>query len=105
VATNNNAAEDNRTWRGELAPSVLEHARAAAAAVGLRLAGVDVLSTDISKPLHETGGVVSEVNGGPGLHHHYLVSEPGQATRVATPVLEILLEAAELPAARISVPG
>jgi cyanophycin synthetase len=97
VATNNNAAEDNTTWTGEISPSVLEHARAAAAVVGLRLAGVDVVSTDIAKPLRETGGAVSEVNGGPGLHHHYLVSDPDHATPVAVPVLETVLAAAEIP--------
>ena len=97
VATNNNAAEDNTTWQGEISPSVLEHARAAAAVVGLRLAGVDVVSTDIAKPLRDTGGVVSEVNGGPGLHHHYLVSDPAHATPVAVPVLETVLAAAEIP--------
>ena len=102
VATNNNAAEDNATWRGEISRSVLEHARAAAAVVGLRLAGVDVITTDITKPLRETGGVVSEVNGGPGLHHHYLVSDPAHATPVAVPVLETVLVAAEIPDLRAS---
>ena len=63
----------------------------AAAAVGLRLAGVDVVTTDISRPLSETGGVVSEVNGGPGLHHHYLVADSARATPVAVPVLQKLI--------------
>jgi hypothetical protein len=60
-------------------------------AVGLRLAGVDVVTTDIGRPLVETGGVVTEVNGGPGLHHHYLVADRADATPVAVPVLEKLL--------------
>lgn len=91
-ATNNNAARDNATWRAEVHPSVVEHARAAANAVGLRLAGVDVVTTDISTPLTETGGALSEVNGAPGLHHHYLVADPDDATPVTVPVLERLLE-------------
>jgi D-alanine-D-alanine ligase-like ATP-grasp enzyme len=90
-ATNNNASRDNETWRGEVAESVLVDARAAVRAVGLRLAGVDVVTADISRPLRQTGGVVSEVNGGPGLHHHYLVADQAQATPVAVPVLEKLL--------------
>ncbi len=94
VATNNNAARDNETWTGPISPSVLDHARAAADAVGLRLAGIDVLTTDISRPLGETGGVISEVNGGPGLHHHYLVAAPADATPVAVPVLQKLFAAA-----------
>ncbi len=93
VATNGNAARDNETWTGEISASVVDAARAAVSAVGLRLAGVDVLTTDISRPLLETGGVVSEVNGGPGLHHHYLVADRDRATPVAVPVLEKLLSA------------
>ncbi|MBV9421310.1 MAG: hypothetical protein JOZ98_00225 [Solirubrobacterales bacterium] len=91
VATNNNAARDNETWRQEISRSTLDQARTAVRAVGLRLAGVDVVTTDIERPLRETGGVISEVNGGPGLHHHYLVADPAHATPVAVPVLEKLL--------------
>lgn len=94
VATNSNAARDNETWRGPVSESVLDQARAAADAVGLRLAGIDVLTTDISRPLSETNGVISEVNGGPGLHHHYLVAAPADATPVAVPVLQKLFAAA-----------
>jgi predicted ATP-grasp superfamily ATP-dependent carboligase/alpha-beta hydrolase superfamily lysophospholipase len=89
--TNNNAVEDNETFRGELAPQLIAQARAAQSAVGLRLAGVDVITTDPAKPLAETGGVINEVNGTPGLHHHYLVADPDRATRVAIPILERLL--------------
>jgi D-aspartate ligase len=91
VATNCNAERDNETWRGPVAESVIEDARIAVRAVGLRLAGVDVVTTDIGRPLIETGGVVTEVNGGPGLHHHYLVADRANATPVAVPVLEKLL--------------
>lgn len=91
VATNDNAARDSETWRAEVCASVLDQARGLAGAVGLRLAGVDVVTTDIGKPLAETGGVISEVNGSPGLHHHYLVADPVHATPVAVPLLERLL--------------
>jgi len=91
VGTNNNAAEDNETWKDPVAAAVLEDARRAAEAVGLRLAGVDVITTDISRPLGDTGGVIAEVNGTPGLHHHYLVADPERATPVAVPVLQALL--------------
>lgn len=92
VATNRNAPGDNETWRGEVAPTILEDARRLAAAIGLRLAGLDVITTDITKPLVETSGVVTEVNGTPGLHHHYLVADPAKATAAAVPVLERLLD-------------
>jgi glutathione synthase/RimK-type ligase-like ATP-grasp enzyme len=91
TVTNNNAVEDNETYREEIAPEVLSQARAAQRAVGLRLAGVDVITSDPALPLAETGGVINEVNGMPGLHHHYLVADPQHATRVAVPVLERVL--------------
>jgi D-aspartate ligase len=89
--TNNNAIDDNETFREEISPELLAEARAAQEAVGLHLAGVDVITTDPSSPLAETGGVINEVNGTPGLHHHYLVAKPDEATPVAIPVLERLL--------------
>jgi cyanophycin synthetase len=94
AATNNNAAEDNQTWPGEVAAEVVDAARNAAAAVGLRLAGIDVVGPSLAAPLEETGAIIAEVNGTPGLHHHYLVADPDRATRVAIPVLERLLSEA-----------
>ena len=94
AVTNNNAVEDNETFRGKLAPQLIAEARSAQVAVGLRLAGLDVITTDPTRPLAETGGVITEVNGTPGLHHHYLVADPDRATRVAIPILERLLSRA-----------
>jgi predicted ATP-grasp superfamily ATP-dependent carboligase/alpha-beta hydrolase superfamily lysophospholipase len=91
AVTNTNAVRDNETFRGKLAPEILAAARAAQSAVGLRLAGVDVITSDPARPLRETGGVVNEVNGAPALHRHYLVAEAQRATRVAIPVLDVLL--------------
>ncbi len=49
----------------------VEHAVALAArVVGLDIAGVDLVAQDISRPLHEQGGAVVEVNAGPGLLMH-----------------------------------
>jgi len=71
-------------------PEVLREVRAAAAAVGVRLAGVDVVAPDIERSLASSNGVVLEVNPIPGLHHHYNVAEPEAATPVAVRVLEAL---------------
>ena len=38
--------------------------------VGLDIAGVDVVAQDIGRPLEEQGGVIVEVNAGPGLRMH-----------------------------------
>jgi D-aspartate ligase len=106
AVTNNNAVEDNETFRGKLAPQLIAEARSAQDAVGLCLAGLDVITTDPTRPLAETGGVITEVNGTPGLHHHYLVADPDRATRVAIPILERLLShASEDDAEEGRVPG
>lgn len=56
-------------------PSVAEHAVLAAHVVGLDIAGLDVVATNISQPLEEQGGVIVEVNAGPGLLMHLRPSE------------------------------
>jgi cyanophycin synthetase len=104
TVTNDNGIEDTETVLEPLAPELVEAARRAALAVGLRLAGVDVITPDPSRPLEEVGGVVVEVNGTPGIHHHYHVAEPAQATRVAVPILEKVLETVEA-AARLVEPA
>lgn len=43
----------------------------AAQAISLNVAGIDVITEDIGKPLGETGGVIIEINGGPDLSLHY----------------------------------
>jgi D-aspartate ligase len=96
--TNNNGVEDNQTYRGLLAPELIAEARSAQSAVGLHLAGLDVITSDPTRSLAETGGAITEVNGTPGLHHHYLVSDPHNATRVAIPILKRLLSRAAGPA-------
>jgi cyanophycin synthetase len=50
----------------EVAARVIEAARA----VGLDIAGVDVVTPDIARPLAEVGGGVVEINAGPGLRMH-----------------------------------
>jgi D-alanine-D-alanine ligase-like ATP-grasp enzyme len=89
--TNDHCLEDSFTYRGELHPDVLSKARAAAAQIGLRLAGVDLIAPDVARPLSESGGVVLEVNGAPGIHRHYHVADREHATPVAVPILERML--------------
>ena len=88
--TNQNRADENETVR-DVAPEVVAEAAASARVVGLRLAGVDLIAPSLDRSLAETGGVVLEVNCTPGLHHHYLVADRKHATRVAVPILQLLL--------------
>ena len=95
TVTNQNRLEDNQTVREPISAEVVDTVTRAASLVGLRLAGVDVVTADLSKPLAETGGVIIEVNGTPGLDHHYLVADQADATRVAVPVVAKLLKPQE----------
>jgi cyanophycin synthetase len=51
-------------------PDVAARAVDAAQVVGLDIAGVDVICTDVSVPLEEQGAVIVEVNAAPGLRMH-----------------------------------
>ncbi len=87
-----NSARENETVRTEIGADLVEEVAGAARAVGLRLAGIDLVAPDVSCSLRESGGAVIEVNGTPGFQYHYLVAEPERATRVAVPVLRKLLD-------------
>jgi D-alanine-D-alanine ligase-like ATP-grasp enzyme len=75
-----------------VSPDVVEQATRAVAAMGLTLAGVDVVTPDPRKGLADAGGAIIEVNSPPGLHHHYLTANPDESRHVAARVLERLLD-------------
>ncbi|GBF07956.1 cyanophycin synthetase [Deinococcus aerius] len=64
-------------------------ARRAAQVIGLDVAGIDMISPDITRSIHETGGGIVEVNAAPGFRMHLQPSE-GQPRNVAAPVLNML---------------
>jgi cyanophycin synthetase len=66
-----------------------EIARRAALVIGLDIAGIDIITPDISQPLREVGGGIVEVNAGPGFRMHLQPSE-GQPRNVAKPVIATL---------------
>ena len=57
--------------------------------IDLDICGIDIMTTDISKPLSETGGAVLEVNAGPGFRMH-LAPTSGLPRNVAAPVIDKL---------------
>ncbi|MFM7565131.1 MAG: cyanophycin synthetase [Flavobacteriales bacterium] len=57
--------------------------------IDLDICGIDIMTTDISKPLKETGGAVLEVNAGPGFRMH-LAPAKGLPRNVAAPVIDKL---------------
>ena len=68
-------------------PQVAARAIEAARVIGLDIAGVDVVATDISIPLEEQSGVIVEVNAAPGLRMHL---EP--SVGISRPVGEAIIE-------------
>ncbi|WP_299671196.1 cyanophycin synthetase [uncultured Polaribacter sp.] len=57
--------------------------------IDLDICGIDIMTSDISKPLSETGGAVLEVNAGPGFRMH-LAPTSGLPRNVAAPVIDKL---------------
>jgi cyanophycin synthetase len=66
-----------------------EIARRAAMVIGLDIAGIDIITPDISKPLREVGGGIVEVNAGPGFRMH-LQPSYGTPRNVARQVVDML---------------
>ncbi len=57
--------------------------------IDLDICGIDIMTSDISLPLSETGGAVLEVNAGPGFRMH-LAPTTGLPRNVAAPVIDKL---------------
>lgn len=70
-------------------PSIIFMAERISRIVGLDICGIDFLTSDISKPVTETGGAVIEVNAGPGFRMHLAPAE-GLPRNVAAPVIDML---------------
>lgn len=73
----------------EIHPQHIWIAQRAARIIGLDIAGIDITSPDISRPLTEVDGVIVEVNAAPGLRMHFQPSE-GTPRNVAAPILDML---------------
>src|SRR5690606_5057006 len=64
-------------------------AERAAAVIGLDIAGLDILTPDIARPMLDDGGAIVEVNASPGFRMH-LDPSSGSPRDVAGPVLDML---------------
>ena len=91
-AVNENAAEQNHCIRDEVHPHTIALGRRLLADLGIRFAGLDVICKDIGAPLTPDNGCINEINTTPGIHHHYLISNPGAGAPVAEIVLRHLFE-------------
>jgi cyanophycin synthetase len=60
--------------------------------IGLDICGIDIMATNLTEPLENTGGVVLEVNAAPGFRMH-LAPAKGLPRNVAAPVIDMLYPA------------
>jgi D-alanine-D-alanine ligase-like ATP-grasp enzyme len=86
---NENSAADNLSAPNGLCKSIIEDGAAAAMAVGVKLAAVDIITRDPAVPLAESGGAILEVNTTPGYHPHY--HRQGEGCEVAVHVLSYFM--------------
>lgn len=91
TVVNDNRRWDNLRVSDRVCASLVGAGATAAAAVGVRFAGVDVITPDVTVPLGESGGVIIEVNAMPGLYHHHTAN--GGAVPVAREILEWIAQA------------
>ena len=92
TVSNENLGSENMPATHLLCREVIEAGARAAEIIGARLAGIDVITSDPSVPLSESGGVVLEVNTTPGYYYHY--HQCGKPFPVAVHVLRRLLQGA-----------
>ena len=71
TVVNENRGADNMTATDQLCPQIVEAGARAATAVGVRLAGIDIITTDPTVPLEQSGGAILEVNTPPNYYYHY----------------------------------
>jgi cyanophycin synthetase len=90
-SSSESSPDDSETVQ-TLHPALASEVCSAAEAVGLRLAGVDVVAPGVDRSLRESGGAIVEVNAEPGLRYHYQVRDRRSATPVARAVLKRALK-------------
>ena len=73
----------------QLHPQNIRLALAARDYIGLDVAGIDLITPDISSPAVEEGGAIIEVNAAPGLRMHHFPSQ-GKARDAAGKIIEML---------------
>ncbi|MFT4101764.1 MAG: cyanophycin synthetase [Burkholderiaceae bacterium] len=89
IQRNGNVAND---CTDDVHPSVADLCVLAARTIGLDIAGIDLVTDDVSRPLSQTRGAIVEVNAGPGLLMH-LKPASGKPRAVGEAIAEHLFPA------------
>ncbi|MBA3665061.1 MAG: cyanophycin synthetase [Bacteroidetes bacterium] len=70
-------------------PDNIRFAERAARIIGLDICGLDIMATDITKPLAENGGAIIEANAAPGLRMH-IAPSAGKPREVGKAIIDML---------------
>lgn len=103
TVVNENSGQDNSSAARLLCQSVIDDGARAVKALRVRLAGVDLITSDPGVPLADSNGVVLEVNAPPNYYYHY--QKRDGAFPVALHVLRRLLLPEPAPDRRIARAG
>lgn len=91
-AVNENAAPQNHCVRDIVDGDTVRTGARLVNDLGVRFAGIDLISDDIAAPFSKGRVIFSEINVNPGIHHHYLVANPPKGVPVAEQILSYLFE-------------
>lgn len=92
TTTNQYSRYENHSVREEIHPSIVDYGREISEIINVTFSGVDVMMTDCTQPLAESGCIVNEINTTPGLHHHALVSDSEKEIAVGSKIIEFIFD-------------
>lgn len=92
TAANQYSQYENHSVTDIIHPSIIEYGKALSQVINVTLSGVDLMMTDCTKPLEESGCVVNEINTTPGLHHHALISRREKEVPVGAIIIEHIFQ-------------
>lgn len=92
TTTNQYSRFENHSVREEIHPTIVDYGRDISKIINVTFSGVDVMMTDCTKPLAESGCIVNEINTTPGLHHHALVSDSNKEIAVGSKIIEFIFD-------------
>ena len=88
---NETITEYTENITGKISQSIIETAQKASLHLNIYFSGIDLITTDPTIPLEQSGGAIIEVNSTPGLHHHYNLTGQSDDDQPAVTVLKRLL--------------
>lgn len=92
TVSNDNSERENESVKHLLAPELVREGAEVTRILGIRLCGVDIITTNHAVPLTVSGGVVNEANVPPGFQFHYHIRNRDRMSDIAVPILRRLLD-------------